>query len=231
MNVYQIRLKTYLLTDIPLDIVQKKITAFIDSAIGKDEKLLGLHEVNMFKCYCSNLFFPQEADKIYKKDKIYTVTIRTISWQLAQFFTSDGFINHCSREMKGLTVQPMIIQPRFIEMIYSLTPVVLKDDEGYWRSFMNIDEYAYRIKTNLIKKYNQFFDQQLDEDFQLFNAIEFINRKPISCKYKNINLLGDKIRLHVAQDETAQLICHMALGTGIGEMNARGFGFVNCKYI
>lgn len=231
MNVYQIRLKTYLLTDIPLSMAQKKITAFIDSAIGKNEQMLDLHKANIYKCYCSNLFFPQEEDKLYKKDKIYTITIRTISWELAQFFTSSEFINHTSRELKGITVKPAIIKPRFMEMLYSLTPVVLKDEEGYWRSFMGIDEYTYRLKVNLIKKYNQFYNKKIDEDFQLFDALEFINRKPVSCRYKNVNLLGDKVRLYITQHETAQLIGHMALGTGIGEMNARGFGFVNGKYI
>ena len=231
MKIYQIRVDLYLLKDISLDMAQKRITAFIDSAIGKDDYLSRIHEENMYKYYCSNLFYPQEQDKIYKQGKIYTVTIRTISPLMAQFFTSDVFINHYSRELKGLKVKPTIIQPKYIEQLYSIMPVVLKNDTGYWRSFMSIDEYTYRIKVNLIKKYNLLFEQELDEDFQLFDALEFINRQPIRCRYKNVNLLGDKLRLYITQDDTAQLIANMALGTGIGEMNARGFGFVNAKYI
>lgn len=55
-----------------------------------------------------------------------------------------------------------------------------------------------------------------------------MNHKPIIIKYKNIKLLGDKIKLYVNSDETSQEVAYMALKTGIGEMNSRGFGFVNC---
>lgn len=49
--------------------------------------------------------------------------------------------------------------------------------------------------------------------------------------YKNINLLGDKIVLEVAQNHQAQELAYLALGVGLLENNSRGFGFVNFKYL
>lgn len=50
-----------------------------------------------------------------------------------------------------------------------------------------------RLSINLIKKYNQFYEEKLDETENIFEKIEFRNDVPIKCSYKNINLLGDKV--------------------------------------
>ena len=71
----------------------------------------------------------------------------------------------------------------------------------------------------------------MDEDFKLFDKIELKNRKPISVKYKKIKLLGDKVNLYIADNDRAQALAYMAIGCGIMEMNSRGCGFVNYKYI
>ena len=44
-------------------------------------------------------------------------------------------------------------------------------------------------------------------------------------------LLGDKLQLTVADDEVSQRIAYMTLGTGIGENNGRGMGFVNFRWL
>ena len=67
----------------------------------------------------------------------------------------------------------------------------------------------------------------MEEDFQMFNSVEQMNRKPIAVKCKGITLLGDKIKVTIAKNESAQKLAVMALGTGLGEMNSRGAGFVN----
>ena len=48
--------------------------------------------------------------------------------------------------------------------------------------------------------------------------------------YKNVVLLGDKLSLTISKDERAQELAYMALGTGIGENNARGCGFLSYRY-
>lgn len=97
---------------------------------------------------------------------------------------------------------------------------------------MALPEFENRLKVNLIKKYNQLTDSKiLDEEFELYNLIEFTNSKPIKVPYKGIHLLGDKINLTAAPNPTAQMLLYMSLGTGICENNSRGCGFVNCRWL
>ena len=132
--------------------------------------------------------------------------------------------------MKGLTVENRIIPHKMISEIYSLSPVIMKSDEGYWRSYMSLDEYEERLFSNLVKKYNSFTGEQIEEDFPLYTNITFLNRHPISCKYKRISLLGDKLSLQIADDEKSQELAYFILGVGLCELNSRGAGFCNFRW-
>lgn len=230
MNVFQIKLKIFTLKDISLEDSQIIISAFIDSGLTKDSKLMEFHESNKFKGYCFDAPYPLEEDKVYKKDRIYTLTIRTIEKELAEFF-ANKLVNEFNDNIKGLTSEIRILPKKHIEKLYSITPAVMKNDAGYWKNQIKLDEFETRLKANLIKKYNSITNSKIDENFQLYSTIEFKNRKPISTKYKNIKLLGDKISLNIAENESAQKLAYMSLGTGIFEMNARGYGFVNYRWL
>ncbi|AGX43473.1 CRISPR-associated endoribonuclease Cas6 [Clostridium saccharobutylicum] len=230
MNVFQIKLKIFVLKDIPIEDSQGTVSAFIDSGLIKDEKLLEFHESNKFKGYCFDAPYPLEDDKIYKKDKIYTITIRTIDKNLAEFF-ANKLVNEFNENVKGLTSEIRILPKKHIEKLYSITPAVMKNEDGYWKNKIKLDDFERRLKENLIKKYNSTMNLKIDEDFQLYTSIEFKNKKPISTKYKNIKLLGDKISLNIAENENAQKLAYMSLGTGIFEMNARGYGYVNYRWL
>lgn len=95
---------------------------------------------------------------------------------------------------------------------------------------MSLDEYEGRLYANTVKKYNAFTGEQIEEDFPLYTNITFLNRHPISCRYKNISLLGDKLSLQVADDMKSQEIAYFILGTGLCELNSRGAGFCNFKW-
>ena len=84
MRVYQIRMQIFLLEDIAINKIQEKITAFIDSGFKTDEKWLNFHEQNSYKNYCYDQLYPVEKDQVYKKGKIYTLTIRTVDLELAK---------------------------------------------------------------------------------------------------------------------------------------------------
>jgi CRISPR-associated endoribonuclease Cas6 len=158
------------------------------------------------------------------------VTIRTIEKNLAEFFTNK-LVNEFDGKIKGLTSEIRILPKKHIEKLYSITPAIMKNEDGYWKNKVKLDEFERRLKENLIKKYNRSMDTKIDENFQLYTTIEFKNKKPISTNYKNIKLLGDKISLNIAENENAQKIAYMSLGTGIFEMNARGYGFVNYRWL
>ena len=61
--------------------------------------------------------------------------------------------------------------------------------------------------------------------------LEFLNQGPIVMEYKNVKLLGDKVRLQIADNDSAQKLAYMSLGTGLLEMNSRGAGFVNYRWL
>lgn len=230
MSVFEIRLKVFLLNDIKLDKVQRKIASFIDRALSKDKEFLELHERNVFKNYCFDSMYPLCKNGAYKKENVYTITIRTISKKLAEYL-SKILPNEYDEDIKGLVAEIRILPKKHIDRIYSLTPVIVKTDKGYWKGNLSIDEFEKRLKDNLIKKYNFINDNPMDEEVELYNSIEFVNKKPIGNLYKNVELLGDKISLKIADDKLSQELAYMSLGTGLLEMNSRGFGFVNYRWL
>ena len=209
ITVFEIRLKVFLLKDIPLSKMLTAEAYFIDSVLTKDQEWLTYHETNQYKLYCMNGLFPLERDGIYKKEQIYTITIRTVEAELARYFPR-----------------------KMISEIYTLTPVIQKWEQGYWKVQASVEEYERRIFENAIKKYKQFIgNEEIDEEFQLYTGITFLNRKPVPVEYKGIRLLGDKLNLKITDNKQAQELAYFLTGVGIGEINSRGMGFCNYRWL
>lgn len=230
LKVMQVRIRMYALKDIPVGKVQAEIATFLDQELVKDAHYAELHQKNQYKLYCYDALWPVEQDKIYKKDKIYTLTIRTINLELARYFAGQA-VNGYTETMKALTAEAKVIPQKPIELLYSLSPVIMKCQSGYWRDSLSVEQYEERLKVNLLKKWYQFYGEKLPEDFDMFTGIEFLNEVPVKVEYKNIHLLGDKLRLHIAENKMAQILAQVAIGTGIGELNARGYGFCNYRWL
>lgn len=230
VSVYEIRLKVYILRDIPLAEMLTKEAEYIDSALAQNEKWLEYHETNCYKYYSFGGLYPVEKDGIYKKDRIYTITVRTVDMELAQYFSKTLKDYHIS-SIKGLTVENRVLPKKVIEEIYSLTPVIQKTEGGYWKNQMSLEEYERRLFENAVKKYNQFTGEKIDEDFQLYTNITFLNKKPIGNQYKGIQLLGDKICLKIADNAQAQELAYFLLGVGVCELNPRGYGYCNYRWL
>ena len=153
MEVYENKVKIYLLKDIKSEDVQIEICKIIDTALGKDEQWEAFHNKNEFKNYCFDCLYPIPDDKVYKSGQIYTFTVRTIDAKLAQYL-NEFLANEYNSTIKCLTTEIRTIPKKFIEKIYSLTPAVLKDDAGYWKDKLSLKDFERRLKVNLIKKYN-----------------------------------------------------------------------------
>lgn len=230
MKVYEINMLVFLLEDINLEDAFSEVANFIDSGLATIPELLDLHEKNIFKNYCFNGFYPLEKDKIYKKNKQYKIQLRTIDEKLAKFFY-EKLVNHYNKTIKGLTADIKIIPKKHIEKLYSITPTIVKSNDGYWKNSMTLEDFERRLKENSIKKNNNFNNIKMSEDFSLYTSIEFKNSKPIAMKYKNVKLLGDKLNIYISDDRVSQEIAYMLLGTGILEFNGRGAGYVNYKWL
>lgn len=230
MKVFEISILVFLMEDIVSNEAFFKIGGFIDSGLATNPELLELHNKNAFKNYCFCSFYPLEKDKVYKARNNYTIKIRTVDEKLAKFF-NEKLVNHFNKHIKGLTANIKVIPKKYIEKIYSITPLVIKTNKGYWRKNNSIEDFQRWLKENLIKKYNFLTETKVMEDFQLYTSIEFMNKKPITIKYKDIKILADKIELNIGDDKRAQELAYMSLGTGLLEMNARGAGYVNARWL
>ena len=99
MKVFEIKLKVYLLQDIMFENIQSEISSFIDGALGKNAELKKFHERNEFKNYCFDGLYPVEKNKVYSSSNIYTITLRTINKDLADFFVNK-LVNGYSKTIK-----------------------------------------------------------------------------------------------------------------------------------
>lgn len=230
MIVFEYKQKIKLKKDIPYEKISENIAYFIDSTLGKEERYLAFHNSREYKNYVFDLLFPCEEDKVYKEGRTYSFRIRTVVQDLAEFFSSN-LAYRDTNEFKGLGGELAIIQQKVFDKIYSLTPVILKNEQGYWKNGINFEQFEQRLKINLIKKYNALYNTQIEEDIQIYDFIEFKNKVPVKVTYKGKILLGDKIQCTPSKNKMAQDLWYMALGTGIGENNARGSGFVNYRYL
>lgn len=230
MKVFEINMKVYLLDNIKQEDALSEICSFIDETLSRNDDFLELHNKNCYKMYTFNSLYPLEKDRVYKNEGIYAFQIRTIDSKLANYLLNELHKSY-TKSIKGLKAEVKIISAHHIHKVYSITPVVIKNDFGYWKNNITLDEYENRLKVNLIKKYNQLTGENINENFPLFNSLEFNNRKPVGVKYKNINMLGDKLTLHISDDEVSQKIAYMSLGVGLCELNSRGLGYLNYQWL
>lgn len=230
MKVFELTVKCYLNNNIKQEDVSGQIGFLLDLILGKDKEFLKIHKSNTFKNYVFNGFYPLEREKIYKEDYIYNFQIRTIDEELANYL-KENLTKVNSNCINVLRVSMEEKEFKKINKLYSITPAIMKNDFGYWKNNISIDEYKNRIKQNLIKKYNNYMDENLPEDFEFIKNIKFINKKPVRFMYKGVKVLGDKLELEIADNKEAQLLAYMSLGTGILELNARGMGYVNYRWV
>lgn len=230
MKVFEISLLVFLIKDIDSKEAFSKISEFIDGGMAMKQELLELHNKNTYKNYCFCSFYPLEKDRLYKSGNNYTIRIRTVDYELAEFFNKK-LVNHFDKNIKALTSTIRILPKKHIEKIYSITPLVLKTNEGYWKNNISLNDFERRLKENLIKKYNLFMNTKINENFQLYTSIEFKNKKPVAISYKGKKILGDKLSIDINDDKIAQELAYMSLGTGVLEMNARGAGYMNVKWL
>lgn len=231
MTVFEIKLKVFLMRNIEKAEIQEKITSFIDGTLAKDKKMLEFHEDSKrYKLYSYGGLEPIERSGRYCAETIYGITIRTVEMELAKFFL-ENLPHHGNDTMKGLKADICKMHQHRIERIYTVSPVIIKNNDGYWKNCLSFPEFEQRIKVNLIKKYLQFTGKDRMEDFDFYTSIHIDNKKPVSVNYKGIKLLGDKLTMHIADDDLSQGIAQFALGAGLGEGNARGFGFVKAHFL
>lgn len=233
MTVKEIIVRVYLNKTIKVQEAQGAIVRFLDTFLSKDEKFNQFHNANIQKGYTFDLLYPIERGmREYKGDTIYQFRIRTVNEEFAAYFIS-GIADHKTNEIKGLARTIKTIPHKHISQVYTLTPMILVDTKGrgYWRDCMSFSEFEEMLKKSMIDQYEKWTGETIDKDCPLYDQIELKNKGAIGVPYKGIKLLGDKLSMQVADNETAQKVIYYLLASGIGTKGSRGMGFLGYRIL
>lgn len=232
LSVCEITAKVKLLKDLNYVDAREQVGKLIDTSLCLDSDMEKLHKENKLKPYSFNNLLPIAINENYKKDNEYRTIIRTADSILSMYLF--GNLEDLKTEyFEVLNVEIKIIPKKKILELSSFTPVILriKDTSRYWRNCdVSEEKYKNQFITNCKKKYSEFYSETIPEGLPLFEEISFKNSKPISVKIKKVKMLGDSLKIKVADNEYAQNMAYLLIGTGIGEISGRGAGFIDYKY-
>ena len=93
------------------------------------------------------------------------------------------------------------------------------------------ERYLYLLRRNLIKKYNSFNGQKINEDYDLWKnvAVEPIlkGKYSIYCEPLNFKFIGNKLRFKLGyMDEIQKKVFNFGLDAGFGGYNSYGMGWM-----
>lgn len=208
------------------------ISRGINSAVFLDEDLRKKHEVNVFKYYVYNSFFPTVQDKIYKSGDIYIFKIRTIDEMFGNKI--GNLIKSIDYEyFKVIATEKRIIKKHFITMLETITPAVVTTEKNKnWVKGDSIELLMKRLDSNLEKKCKRYYKVDMVSNENFIERIEMVNEVPISIPYKNTKIIGNKFRIFPKEDDISQAKTFMAEACGIAEKSSSlGAGFCYAKYL
>ena len=229
MNYYELKIKVQLDKDMYLDEVPYNIGIFINNSMLNNSILKKIHEEKFYK-YVYDSFYPMEKDKIYKKGKTYSFRLRSMNIQLLNKMAMSIY-NHKYAGIKAFDADFKVYEINKITEIYTVKPFIVTIDGKPWlKDKCSIEVLMKRLDDNLDKKVNQIDNLKECKENQIFiDDIEIINNYPMKYKYKNITLLGNKVKIKVKDDEYSQRKALAAIALGLGEKGSSlGAGF--CKY-
>ena len=233
MKNYEIKVTLLLKKDVLLPDVQEFLSSNVNKSMLEDSVLKEKHALHTYKPYCMGTLYPFDlTNKIYRANQVYVLTIRSID---------RDFLSRLQNVLKGsrkldfnvIAVEFLTREHKYIESAFTLTPTIIsiKDEEKnyirYWTKEEGSLEFVKkRIKDNLEKKYEQFFNEKIiaPDDFILMISIQ--NKKAIVYNYKGTKLWTNKFKILFAPDEISQKLASLAFGVGVLEKNTLGFGFL-----
>ena len=208
--------------------MQQAIAEAIDYSFNINNNMRAFHVDNKFKNYCFTQLKPFVINGKYKIGTMVDFNIRVVDENLK---------NHFLKHLPALETEYFVLVtatvkeiPKYkIETLVTLSPIVLKTPEGYWRGYYDIDYFLDAINSNVIKKYNFITGKSIPLGTEIFESVVF-KKENIKRRYKNIVLIGDHCVLKVKDNALAQDIAYMSIATGVCHMAPRGFSTVIHQY-
>jgi len=236
LKYYELTCTTYLKRDIAFRESFEKIARYINYSMAQIESLKRLHNQNRFKYYTFNSFSPIERDRVYKRGKNYTFTIRSLREDFIDNIQNTLRENINNPNFLVVIAEKKILKQFFISELYSITPVVVTMENGkFWtlKEGKDILQLYQQLHSNLERKYRAFYKDGLEANENFIRILEVKNQKPQTIQIvkngKPFKFFGNKFKIIPREDETSQKLAFTALACGLGEKNSFGGGFCVAK--
>ena len=199
--------------------------------LTRNSEFVKYHDLPKFKYFCfSEIFPPTDFKKDGKKyflisspDRIFIKFIYSKLKELKK-------IRLGQHEFDIEVSKPFSL--KFLKRWITGSPIVLQVGRNiYWsKRFHSFDLFLKRLKENAIKKYNSFYNENLDFEEEIFDS--FIFKKQVAVhlrkEQREARIIGTKWifeKRHYPKE--LRKFYKFILDCGLGEKNSMGFGFVN----
>lgn len=200
-----------------------------------DAGISDVHAGNRFRFFTFSDVFPYSA---LLPDRIYNLIISSPSYdmlsELYKQLESSGmfYLSGYKFNIAEISKFDLKVSGRFI----TGSPIVLYKDNktNTYFSLRNGDSIAFflhRIRENAIKKFNLFYNENIEIAHMIFSKLKFHREVSVELSKmgKNFNIIGstwysmDIGRVSMKEMKFYKFI----MDAGIGEKNSLGFGFIN----
>ena len=197
-------------------------------------RTMNFHENKNIKLYSYSLLEPIEKDKIYKKGRIYSFTLKYFN-----HFIFDELIDKIpSIQNNTFIVLNYTIENELLDLdmesIYTIVPAVFNKNKNIsdlrWTPQDNLDYIKKSIITNTIHKYNLLNKKNPIEYYDFIKNIELLSESKIAAvfNYKGGVILANQFVIHLKDDIVSKQMGYIMLGAGVGLRNSISFGY--CDY-
>ncbi len=239
MKYFELSTTVYLQNNLHYLELHDKLSRFINEAFNDKDELSKKHFDKGYKHYCFDLLYnPSIAIKkgVYQKENSYKFRMRSPDKEFLE-----SLQNRLS-EVKNpnftyIASQMRTIKQFFVQSITSITPTIVSvDKEGQKQPIQwtiekdgDILKLQKQLHENLLKKYESFYGEKLDDIQNFIQLLEIKNHKPQTIRIekngKKIRIFGNKFMIVPNEDEVSQKLAFLALSCGLGEKNSLGGGF------
>jgi len=233
MQYFELKCTAYLKSDISFKESFEKLSKYISYSMAKDEMLKIIHKREGFKHYCFGGLLPIEREKVYKKGNNYSFTIRSIDEKLIDTLSLELRKNINNPNLLIVEAHKKTVKQFFVSELYSATPTIITVESGFFWTMEkdgDIMKLQKQLHDNLEKKYQDFYGEPIKAEQNFIQLLEIKNRVPQTIQIikndKKIRFFGNKFRIVPNEDEVSQKLVFLALGSGMGEKNSFGGGFV-----
>jgi CRISPR-associated endoribonuclease Cas6 len=228
MDIYELKIELYLNKEFGYKDFPNFVSKNINYMMYNSLLLRALHEKKGFKPFVVGSLYPAESkDKIYKIDKKYIWTIRSLDKTiLEEFLKAYKSSTNLDFTIAGYGVHKLEFK-NGIDRVFTITPAVLTVKAShFWTIEDDILLIQKRVIANLEKKYFEFFKKRVTAPKDAINFFHLKNQKPIFFNYKNRLIIANRFEFIFNSDEISQTLAKLSFGVGILEKNTLGFGMV-----